>query len=172
MIIVSGRLSASMVCWFIRRLPMRFQIQRMVLRIITSSDSGIDFNPLTDFCRRFAHRTTQIDRRVYIDGGYVDYGGGVYPDSTNYTNSYLLYLDLDEISQIELGSKTTPSSTFVVRSESIPAMTQGLDSNFNAPPAIISHPEPPAPTSIMDALRAQRAGPPDSSHHVAMHNIS
>ena len=59
--------------------------------------SDATFDPLTEFCRRFAHRTTQIDRRIYIDGGYVDYGGGVYPYTINYTNTYLLYLDLDDI---------------------------------------------------------------------------
>ena len=67
------------------------------IHLACAQDSVASFNPLTDFCRRFAHRTTLIDRRVYIDGGYVDYGGGVWPDSTNYTNTYLLYLDLDVI---------------------------------------------------------------------------
>lgn len=64
---------------------------------VHAQDSAEDFDPLTDFCRRFAHRTAVIDRRLYIDGGYVDYGGGVYPDTVNYTNSYLLYLDLEDI---------------------------------------------------------------------------
>ena len=64
---------------------------------VHAQDSAEDFDPLTDFCRRFAHRTAVIDRRLYIDGGYVDYRGGVYPDTVNYTNSYLLYLDLEDI---------------------------------------------------------------------------
>ncbi|KAF1347039.1 hypothetical protein BDV97DRAFT_371569 [Delphinella strobiligena] len=53
------------------------------------------FNPLTDFCRRFAHQTTIIDRKLYIDGGLVNYGGSLQSDPTNYTNTWLLYADLD-----------------------------------------------------------------------------
>lgn len=28
-------------------------------------------DPLKDFCRRYGHQTTIIDRRLYIDGGWV-----------------------------------------------------------------------------------------------------
>ncbi|KAK5122577.1 hypothetical protein LTR85_003840 [Meristemomyces frigidus] len=55
------------------------------------------FDPLNDFCRRFAHQTTVIGNKLYIDGGLVDYGGDVYNYTTNYTNTYLLYLDLDSL---------------------------------------------------------------------------
>ena len=55
------------------------------------------FDPIGDFCRRFGHQTAQIGNRIFIDGGYVDYGGEVLPDTVNYTNTYLLYLDLDDI---------------------------------------------------------------------------
>jgi hypothetical protein len=29
-------------------------------------------DPLQDFCRRFSHQTALINRRLYIDGGYVN----------------------------------------------------------------------------------------------------
>lgn len=51
-------------------------------------------DPINDFCRRFGHQTAVIDSRLYIAGGYVDYGGSVSPSSQNYTNTYLLYSDL------------------------------------------------------------------------------
>jgi hypothetical protein len=72
-----------------------------------------DFDPLESFCRRFAHQTTTIDRRVYIDGGYVNYGGSVTPSTINYTNTYLLYLDLDNIQltfPVEWANLSKPST--------------------------------------------------------------
>lgn len=30
-------------------------------------------NPKDDFCRRFAHQTTVIDDKLYIDGGWVNF---------------------------------------------------------------------------------------------------
>jgi hypothetical protein len=72
-----------------------------------------DFNPLESFCRRFAHQTTTIDRRVYIDGGYVNYGGSVTPSTVNYTNTYLLYLDLDNLKDtfpVEWANLSKPST--------------------------------------------------------------
>ena len=56
-----------------------------------------DFDPLTDYCRRFMQQTAVIDRRLYIDGGFVNYGDSVQPTTTNYTNTHLLYLDLDSL---------------------------------------------------------------------------
>jgi hypothetical protein len=56
-------------------------------------------DPLNDFCRRFAHQTTIVGNRLFIDGGLVNYGGSVSPSTTNYTNTYLLYLDLDHVNQ-------------------------------------------------------------------------
>jgi hypothetical protein len=30
-------------------------------------------DPLNDFCRRFGHQTTVIDRKLYIDGGLLNW---------------------------------------------------------------------------------------------------
>ncbi|KAK8081843.1 hypothetical protein PG996_000624 [Apiospora saccharicola] len=51
-------------------------------------------DPVKDFCRRFGHQTTVIDRKLYIDGGLVNYKP-MTSDATNYTNTFLSYLDLD-----------------------------------------------------------------------------
>ncbi|TKA83459.1 hypothetical protein B0A55_00572 [Friedmanniomyces simplex] len=58
-------------------------------------------DPINNFCRRFAHQTTVIGKRLFIDGGLVDYGGSVSATTVNYTNTYLLYLDLDNVSTLD-----------------------------------------------------------------------
>lgn len=53
-------------------------------------------DPITNFCRRFAHQTTVIDNVLYIDGGLVDYGS-IDSNTVNYTNSYLIHADLGSV---------------------------------------------------------------------------
>ncbi|KAB8201654.1 hypothetical protein BDV34DRAFT_202273 [Aspergillus parasiticus] len=49
---------------------------------------------LKDFCRLWGHQTAVIDRKLYIDGGFVNYNPLTeYPD--NATNTALLYADFD-----------------------------------------------------------------------------
>ncbi|KAE8165226.1 hypothetical protein BDV40DRAFT_80463 [Aspergillus tamarii] len=49
---------------------------------------------LKDFCRLFGHQTAVIDRKLYIDGGFVNYNPlSEYHD--NATNTALLYADFD-----------------------------------------------------------------------------
>ncbi|KAK4123424.1 hypothetical protein N657DRAFT_463263 [Parathielavia appendiculata] len=51
-------------------------------------------DPVENFCRRFGHQTAVIDRRLYIDGGFINYNPlSQYP--TNYSNFGLHYHDLD-----------------------------------------------------------------------------
>lgn len=55
-------------------------------------------DPLADFCRRWGHQTAQVDGNLYIDGGLVAWN----PLSTNplnYTNTWLLYSDLNSTTQ-------------------------------------------------------------------------
>ncbi|KAI5928639.1 hypothetical protein F4810DRAFT_717191 [Camillea tinctor] len=51
-------------------------------------------NPVTDFCRRFGHQTALIDRKLYIDGGFINWNP-LTSNPTNYTNTWLAYQDLD-----------------------------------------------------------------------------
>ncbi|KAF2723856.1 hypothetical protein K431DRAFT_292158 [Polychaeton citri CBS 116435] len=53
-------------------------------------------DPLQDFCRRWGHQTAVVDGKLYIDGGFVSYGGSITPNTTNTTNTYLLYSDLQD----------------------------------------------------------------------------
>ncbi|ESZ97136.1 hypothetical protein SBOR_2494 [Sclerotinia borealis F-4128] len=51
-------------------------------------------DPLNDFCRRWGHQTTVIDRQMFIDGGMIDWNP-LSQNPSNYSNSWLLYNDLD-----------------------------------------------------------------------------
>ncbi|KAH7125724.1 hypothetical protein B0J11DRAFT_312729 [Dendryphion nanum] len=55
-------------------------------------------NPLSDFCRRWGHQTAQIDGKLYIDGGLVAWNP-LSVNPLNYTNTWLLYSDLNTSSQ-------------------------------------------------------------------------
>ena len=43
-----------------------------VLFVLGTVLSQAPKDPLKDFCRRFSHQTALINRRLYIDGGYVN----------------------------------------------------------------------------------------------------
>ena len=48
-----------------------------------------DRDPLKDFCRRFGHQTAVIDRKLYIDGGLIDWNPiAQYP--ANYSSKFCL----------------------------------------------------------------------------------
>jgi hypothetical protein len=42
-------------------------------------------DPLSDFCRRFAHQTTVVDQKLFIDGGQVDWNP-ISQNDQNYTS--------------------------------------------------------------------------------------
>jgi hypothetical protein len=42
-------------------------------------------DPLKDFCRRFGHQTAVIDRKLYIDGGLIDWNP-LAQNNNNYTS--------------------------------------------------------------------------------------
>jgi hypothetical protein len=47
-------------------------------------------DPVKNFCRRFGHQTAVIDRKLYIDGGFMNYNPlSQYP--TNYTSEYVAF---------------------------------------------------------------------------------
>lgn len=49
--------------------------------------SWAQLDPVADFCRRFGHQTAVIDRKVYIDGGFINYNPLTqYP--TNYSSKF------------------------------------------------------------------------------------
>lgn len=66
-------------------------------RVVVSQDQ--DQDQIDNFCRRFAHQTTFIDDKLYVDGGYVDYGGQIDETTVNYTNSQLLWADTSTVNK-------------------------------------------------------------------------
>ncbi|SPJ70371.1 uncharacterized protein FTOL_00099 [Fusarium torulosum] len=58
-------------------------------------------DPVKDFCRRFGHQTAVIDRKLYIDGGLINWKP-LETNPKNYTNSWLLWHDLDQNSKDEM----------------------------------------------------------------------
>ncbi|KAK3671861.1 hypothetical protein LTR78_008227 [Recurvomyces mirabilis] len=82
---------------FLKREHVRASIA--ILTLLASRLHAQQLDPIHGFCRRFAHQTTLIDNRLFIDGGLVNYGGSVTPTTTNYTNTYLLYADLNVVTQ-------------------------------------------------------------------------
>ncbi|KAI9851624.1 MAG: hypothetical protein M1838_003218 [Thelocarpon superellum] len=67
----------------------------LVLSLIVACHATED--PLDDFCRRFGHQTAVVDRRLYIDGGLVNWNP-LAQNPDNFTNTGLLYSDLDQLS--------------------------------------------------------------------------
>ncbi|KAH7236542.1 hypothetical protein BKA59DRAFT_503984 [Fusarium tricinctum] len=50
-------------------------------------------DPVKNFCRRWGHQSAVVDRRLYIDGGLINY-----EDATNnLTNTFLSFNDLDAV---------------------------------------------------------------------------
>jgi len=50
-------------------------------------DTDIKLDPVRNFCRRWGHQAAIVDRRLYIDGGFINYNPlAQYPK--NYTSKY------------------------------------------------------------------------------------
>ncbi|EFX04685.1 hypothetical protein CMQ_1613 [Grosmannia clavigera kw1407] len=66
----------------------------LLIGLVLACSCQAQRDPVTDFCRRFGHQTAVIDRRLYIDGGLVNWNP-MQSDPANYSNTWLLYQDLD-----------------------------------------------------------------------------
>ncbi|KAF4412470.1 Kelch repeat-containing protein [Colletotrichum fructicola] len=58
-------------------------------------------DPVRDFCRRWGHQSAVVDRKLYIDGGLINYKP-FSSSSRNFSNTVLAYNDLDDVPS-ELG---------------------------------------------------------------------
>jgi hypothetical protein len=55
----------------------------VLLSVFVKESAQLD--PVENFCRRFGHQTAVIDRKLYIDGGFINYNPlSQYP--TNYSS--------------------------------------------------------------------------------------
>ncbi|KAK4224471.1 hypothetical protein QBC38DRAFT_16208 [Podospora fimiseda] len=60
--------------------------------------SVAQYDPIRDFCRRFGHQSAVVDNRLYIDGGLVNWKPFT-ASSQNYTNPFLTFTDLKDITK-------------------------------------------------------------------------
>ncbi|KAK3322153.1 hypothetical protein B0H66DRAFT_192462 [Apodospora peruviana] len=90
---------SSMLQWRIRAVGIHMSISLLLLLLLLAlpSFTSAQLDTVRNFCRRFGHQTAVIDRRLYIDGGFLNYNPlSQYP--TNYSNTGLFYQDLDVLS--------------------------------------------------------------------------
>ncbi|KAK4231534.1 autophagy-related protein 3 [Podospora fimiseda] len=81
------------VCWHHPSLR-NLSVLLLSLALIQVKTASAQLDPVKNFCRRFGHQTAVIDRRLYVDGGMINYNPlSQYP--LNYSNTGLLYHDLD-----------------------------------------------------------------------------
>ncbi|KAH6624849.1 hypothetical protein B0J18DRAFT_397906 [Chaetomium sp. MPI-SDFR-AT-0129] len=72
----------------------RLQTSLLIIFLCLCRGTLAQLDPVRNFCRRFGHQTAVIDRKLYIDGGFINYNPiSQYP--ANYSNTGLLYHDLD-----------------------------------------------------------------------------
>ncbi|KAI5455986.1 hypothetical protein BGZ63DRAFT_367933 [Mariannaea sp. PMI_226] len=74
-------------------------------------------NPLTDFCRRWGHQSAVVDRKLYIDGGLVNYK----PFGSSTADPFLLYNDLNSVSR-----GMPPLYANLSKNETIPDVDGGI----------------------------------------------
>ncbi|CAF3455230.1 unnamed protein product [Fusarium graminearum] len=75
-------------------------------------------DPEDNFCRRFGQQTAVVDRKLYIDGGIINYQ----PPRENFTNTFFTYNDLDSISDGDMPEFHTGLS----KNGSIPSVEGGI----------------------------------------------
>ncbi len=54
-------------------LPSRTFFASILLAFCFVQIALAELDPVKDFCRRFGHQTALIDRKLYIDGGLINY---------------------------------------------------------------------------------------------------
>ncbi|KAF2117870.1 hypothetical protein BDV96DRAFT_405557 [Lophiotrema nucula] len=79
-------------------------------------------NPLNDFCRRWGHQTAQVDGKLYIDGGLVAWNP-LSANPLNYTNTWLLYSDLNTSTQ-DIGMPNQYAN--LTKNSTVPSVAGGI----------------------------------------------
>ncbi|PWY73122.1 hypothetical protein BO94DRAFT_627641 [Aspergillus sclerotioniger CBS 115572] len=69
-------------------------LRRLILTLLVTWGVEGQHDPLKDFCRRFSHQTAVVDRRLYIDGGFINYNP-LAQNPVNESNTNILYAALD-----------------------------------------------------------------------------
>ncbi|KAJ0144351.1 Lignostilbene-alpha,beta-dioxygenase isozyme III [Fusarium oxysporum f. sp. albedinis] len=102
----------------------RFIWTEAILALLLTVNWATSKNPKDDFCRRFAHQTTVIDDKLYIDGGWVDFDD-FQQTHENYSNTWLAYHDLNNL--VKRGGDLWPDLNISLsKNESIPSVNGGI----------------------------------------------
>lgn len=62
-------------------------VNMLFLLFLFSNSALAQRDPVSNFCRRFGHQTAVVDRKLYIDGGFINYAP-LPSNPTNYTSMY------------------------------------------------------------------------------------
>ncbi|KAJ5033675.1 hypothetical protein J3E74DRAFT_411020 [Bipolaris maydis] len=76
-------------------------------------------DPLKDFCCIHGHQTTIVDRRLYIDGGLINWSP-LSAESINYTSAWLRYGDLD------VDNEGLPQQYLLTKNEPVSSVQGGI----------------------------------------------
>jgi hypothetical protein len=80
----TGILNAVLSLWFDS--IMAYALFCLVVTLVFAAQSLQDTkDPVNDFCRRFGHQTAVIDRKLYIDGGLIQWNP-ISQNPLNYTS--------------------------------------------------------------------------------------
>ncbi|KAI3581889.1 hypothetical protein IWW34DRAFT_802708 [Fusarium oxysporum f. sp. albedinis] len=101
-----------------------WSLPETILALLLTVNWATSKNPKDDFCRRFAHQTTVIDDKLYIDGGWVDFDD-FQQTHENYSNTWLAYHDLNNL--VKRGGDLWPDLNISLsKNESIPSVNGGI----------------------------------------------
>ncbi|KAM0198496.1 hypothetical protein ACHAPI_004020 [Fusarium lateritium] len=75
-------------------------------------------DPVKNFCRRWGHQTAVVDRKLYIDGGLINYRDA----TNNLTNTFLSFNDLDGVED----NGMPPFHANLSKNNTIPSVNGGI----------------------------------------------
>lgn len=75
--------------------------------------SAAQVDPIKNFCRRFGHQTAIIDRKLYIDGGFVNYNP-ISQNSKNYSSMYRVLPSVNPIIGFRVQQLSTGRSRLAI----------------------------------------------------------
>ncbi|RMZ87299.1 hypothetical protein DV736_g5478, partial [Chaetothyriales sp. CBS 134916] len=88
--------------------------------LVSSATAQAPQDPLKDLCRRYGHQTAIIDRKLYIDGGWV-YANPISQNPVPTINQDLIYSDLNQASN---GMPTQYAN--LTKNSSVPDVAGGI----------------------------------------------
>ncbi|KAI9802083.1 MAG: hypothetical protein M1833_002004 [Piccolia ochrophora] len=92
----------------------------LILTISSIVSAQAPKDPLKNFCRRYGHQTAVVDRKLYIDGGWL-YANPIKQNPQPVINAGLLYDDLDSVT----GGMPTQHAN-LTKNSTVPGVAGGI----------------------------------------------